>query len=554
MTDKREFVPPELGVINVGAAKPQAVHADDQWMSKIWYEVPRGDPAVPEVHTYTNRMSYDPGEEVEFHSTATAPEWTLEIYRDGYQPEVVHRLEAIKGVFSTTPKDAYRGGCNWPVAHRWRLPEDQRSGFYRVVSRCTRANSRKFLQHHFIVVRPTKKMRKGKILLVLPTATWTAYNDFGGACHYYGIAGETEDQPSPVLSMQRPWTRGLVWLPPGAPRFVDDPLREMGHAPRYGVMEWAYANGFAQYLGCAGWAQYDRHFVVWAEKEGYQVDIITQTDLHYHPDLLDGYPCVTIVGHDEYWSHEMRVAIEAYVEAGGHLARFGGNFLWQIRLEDEGRSQVCYKMEAVKSDPVRNADQAHLLTTAWEAREVGWPGVTTVGVNGARGVYTGWGGFAPCGQKGFTVYRPSHWAFVGTGLTYADIFGDKARILGYEVDGLDYTFHHGLPYPVKAKGVPETLEILAMAPAVIAEEPSDGEGFRYYVGDIDLKKIVQCLTGGVAAEDLDRYRYGSAVMVHMTRGKGEVLTAATCDWVMGLTRRDPYTERITRNILDRFSC
>ena len=133
------------------------------------------------------------------------------------------------------------------------------------------------------------------------------------------------------------------------------------------------------------------------------------------------------------------------------------------------------------------------------------------------------------------------------------MFGDKARILGYETDGLDYTFRHGLPYPVEADGVPETLEILAMAPAVTAEGQPDGEGFRYYVADMDLKKIVQCLTGGLAAEDLDRYRYGSAVMVHMRRGKGEVLTAATCDWVMGLTRRDPYTERITRNILDRFS-
>ena len=91
-----------------------------------------------------------------------------------------------------------------------------------------------------------------------------------------------------------------------------------------------------------------------------------------------------------------------------------------------------------------------------------------------------------------------------------------------------------------------------MAPAVTAEGRSDGEGFRYYVGDVDLEKLVKGMTGGAAAEDLDRFRYGSAVMVHMTRGNGEVLTAATCDWVMGLTRRDPYVERITRNILGRF--
>jgi hypothetical protein len=69
MTEKQKFVAPELGLINTLAAKPQAMHGDDHWMSKIWYEVPRGDPAIPEVHTYTDRMSYDPGEVVEFHST-----------------------------------------------------------------------------------------------------------------------------------------------------------------------------------------------------------------------------------------------------------------------------------------------------------------------------------------------------------------------------------------------------------------------------------------------------------------------------------------------------
>ena len=72
-------------------------------------------------------------------------------------------------------------------------------------------------------------------------------------------------------------------------------------------------------------------------------------------------------------------------------------------------------------------------------------------MNGVHGLYASWGGFAPHGQKGFTVYRPDHWAFAGTGLHYADIFGDKARIFAYEVDGLDYTFRDGLPYPVRPR-------------------------------------------------------------------------------------------------------
>ncbi|MBN9550684.1 MAG: hypothetical protein J0H31_17890, partial [Alphaproteobacteria bacterium] len=526
---------------------------DEHWHSNPWYEAPRGDPALPEVYTYTDAMSYDPGDEVVFHSSTTAQHWTLEIYRDGYRPETIHKVEDIAGVFAPTPADAYSAGCGWPVSHRWRLPADLRSGFYRIVSTCARANGGKFVQHHFFVVRPTAATRRAKILMILPTGTWTAYNDFGGANHYFGVVGPGKDQPSPVLSLERPWTRGVVWLPPGAPRICADPLPEFGDAPRYPMKEWAYANGFGQYYAAAGWAQFDRHFVLWAEKEGYELDMITQTDLHYRPELLDAYPCVTIVGHDEYWTREMRLAIEAYVERGGRLARFGANFLWQIRLEDDGKRQICHKFNAINADPVAGTEKAHLLSTAWEDKDVAWPGASTVGVNGLHGLYASWGGFAPHGQKGFTVYRPEHWVFARTGLHYADIFGDKERIFAYEVDGLDYTFRHGLPYPVPVEGQPETIEILAMAPAVLAEDEPNGEGFRYYVRSSDHEGLVKCVTGEVTPEGLARYKYGAGMVVHMARGKGEVLTAATCEWVMGLKRGDRFTEQITRNVLDRFT-
>lgn len=553
MTDKRHFQAPELGAVNVAPRKVRPMHADEHWASQPWYEAPREDPDVPEVYTYTDAMSYDPGEEVAFHSSATAKTWRLQIYRDGIAPEMVHEVEALDGAFAPTPPDAYRNGCNWPVSHRWKLPSDLRSGFYRVISSCERANGGRFVQHHFFVVRPTEATRRAKILMILPTGTWTSYNDFGGANHYFGVEGPNHDEPSPVLSLERPWTRGMVWLPAGAPRICADPAPEMGDAPRYPMKEWAFANGFGQYYAASGWAQYDRHFVLWAEKEGYALDVITQTDLHYRPELLDAYPCVTIIGHDEYWTWEMREAIERYVEGGGRLARFGANFLWQIRLEENGKRQICHKFKAIHKDPIVGTGQAHLMTSAWEDRNVRWPGASTVGVNGAHGLYASWGGFAPNGQKGFTVYRPEHWAFAGTGLHYADIFGDKQHIFAYEVDGLDYTFRDGLPFPVPAAGQPETIQILAMAPAVLAEDEPEGEGFRYYVRSSDHEGLVECITGEVTPEGLARYKYGSGMMVHMTRGKGEVLTAATCEWVMGLKRGDPFTQKITRNILDRFT-
>ncbi|MGB3244611.1 MAG: hypothetical protein WBB25_08760, partial [Sulfitobacter sp.] len=55
------------------------------------------------------------------------------------------------------------------------------------------------------------------------------------------------------------------------------------------------------------------------------------------------------------------------------------------------------------------------------------------------------------------------------------------------------------------------------------------------------------------AEARKRYQHGSGMVVSMPLGKGEVVTGGSCEWIMGLTRRDPFTMTITRNVLKRFA-
>lgn len=50
----------------------------------------------------------------------------------------------------------------------------------------------------------------------------------------------------------------------------------------------------------------------------------------------------------EYWSWEMRDAVDTFTAAGGMVARLAGNFFWQVRFEDDGATQVCYKYAALK--------------------------------------------------------------------------------------------------------------------------------------------------------------------------------------------------------------
>lgn len=541
------FVPPEWGPHAIRPRRVRKGHADDHWLSDFRYEGPRDDPAFPEVFTYTDAISYDPGDTVSFHGSTTAARWSIHVYRDGHRPQMLHVSEDLPGQHAPTPPAAYRDGCGWPVVHRLTLPPETPSGLYRVVSTCDRPDGERFVQHHAFIVRPTPTTRRSAILQMCATGTWTAYNDWGGANHYFGVAGDNGQSPSPVLSLERPWTRGMIWLPAGAPRIVIEPAPRFGDAPRFPMKDWGYANGFGQYYAAAGWAQYDRHFHVWAEADGLNPDLISQHDLHFRPEILADYACLVVVGHDEYWSWDMRKAVEAWVERGGRLVRLGGNFMWQIRLEDGGRTQHCYKFSASETDPVRHdPERRHLLTGAWDDRHVRWPGASTVGVNAFNGIYASWGGFGPKGQRGFTVYRPDHWVFDGTNLRYADIFGDEAQIFGYEVDGLDYTFRDGLPYPLPVEGVPETVSILAMAPAMFAEHEHEGEGFRYYVSDSDFEGAMS-IAQGCVEQARRRYRYGSGMLVHMPKGSGDVITGGSCEWIMGLTRGDPYTITITRN-------
>ena len=118
----------------------------------------------------------------------------------------------------------------------------------------------------------------------MTTATWVAYNDWGGANAYEGIDGEASDQFSPTLSLKRPWSKGFIWLPEGAPRIPN--RLPPNSIPRYPNIEFAFSQGFAKYYAASGWPTYERKFVCWAQQQDIDFDVISQYDLHNDPDVL----------------------------------------------------------------------------------------------------------------------------------------------------------------------------------------------------------------------------------------------------------------------------
>ncbi len=82
------------------------------------------------------------------------------------------------------------------------------------------------------------------------------------------------------------------------------------------------ANHLSPWVAEAGWSNWEGLFVRWAESEGYSIDVATSTDLHADSLCLAEYRAMLSVGHDEYWSWEMRDAVEAFVASGGNVALF----------------------------------------------------------------------------------------------------------------------------------------------------------------------------------------------------------------------------------------
>jgi len=541
---------PRAGQPSAGPAHP-AIGAEEG--EHVWNglegagqrEFPLNDPSIIEIFGYTEWLSYAAGESVRLFTHTTAPTYDIEVIRDGLKPLKVWSSMGQRGMRQQTPADAYAVGCRWvdpvviPTAASWP------SGFYLIILRTRDQTGRILEREAGFILRPPNGQRSQRLALIWTSATAAAYNDWGGANSYRTVInGVSRSILSPRLSLQRPWARGFLRLPKDAPRIADVPDLPPFAAPQYPFVEWALKNGYSRHYSDAGWAYYERPFVLWAEQNGYQFDYVSQHDLQLRPDCLNGYQGAVIVGHDEYWTWDMRDRIESFIRNGGRVARFAANYIWQTRIEDGGRTQVSYK---ATPDPI-SATNPRRTTTSWDSKMVNRPAASTFGLSGLGGVYVRFGGTTPRATGGYTVYRPGHWVFRGTDAHYGDQFGGApSRIAAFEVDGVDYTFRGGLPYPTHVDGAPQSLEILAMAPAVRFES------------NLPPGSLVMAPRSDAPTKEhwplfypIENIEYGAAMMAVMTAGKGEVFNSGCCGWMEGLTRGDFVVQQITKNVLDRF--
>lgn len=507
---------------------------------------------------YPDRLSVVAGESVAIHASAAATPCTLVIRRVGAQTDEVARFEDIAVALHDTPKDADANGCGWPVAFRFAVAAQWRSGYYDLELIDARGHS----SHHFVC----KKSEGGTGndgVIVLSTNTYAAYNYWGGANSYAQVedllagrvsAAESTRGALGRLSRLRPYPQNLIAPAEGVPRLVNYTHRDLGERPSPGDVAWSRQQRSSPYDGSACFMRKWEHlFIAWAERAGYELDYLTDHDFVDDAPLLAPYSTALFVGHSEYWSGYQRAEVDRFVDAGGNLAIFSGNTCyWKVRWEDDGDTLIAHKWHGESADPLfaspqTRKDATHLWShPAFEAPEAALLGLSFL--------YGGYHRLCMCASRGagaYTIYDDQHWALAGTDLYYGDQLGVDVPLLGYENDGCPIRFNaQGLPAADGGAGVPQNLQIIGMAPATLAE--SDRSPFPPMIPPERPETLAQFAYGADDAAAMERLMRGHAVMASFKRGHGEVFNVGTTEWAHGLAAEDPFVARITQNVLARF--
>lgn len=431
-----------------------------------------------QIKGYASTISAAVGEEISFHATTCGAErFTIEIFRVGHYGGAGARSMAVSphlhGEIQAPPEidpETGRIWCDWPPAWSVQVAEDWLSGYYLAVF--TTASG--WRSYTTFVVRD--ELRSAALCVVIPFSTYQAYNLWPldgarGKSLYYGHdPNVTNDDGTHPLS------------------------------PEHRAREVCFDRPFDK-DGLPKLADLDMAYIRWAEAAGYSMVYATSTDLHAGRIDAAKYSGLVFSGHDEYWSAEMRQAVEKAVAGRTALAFLSANNIyWHVRFapgykDAADRTVVCYKGSP---DPEATAIGA---TGRWRdpRPNPADPEDRFLGVM--------YNGILPVSVP-LVVANSRHWFWDGTGVKD----GQKIpKIVGGEADGLEA--------PAARRGQ-----------ALLSKSP-----FTLRTGE----KMVQRTS-----------------VIERSRTRGMIFVAGSLHWSRALGETgigDPRIRQATANVLDRIT-
>jgi hypothetical protein len=553
------------------------------WLQDLSHKVPEFPLGPPGIWAYPNTYSVFPGDTLKLSVSGRCPFFGFKIFKltdwdgSGNNPIFTSSRHNKPSSF-TAPNNGGTGreqtgteDWNWPVTASYPiglLP----SGIYfaEVSGYATDRPSEEpqFKSLVYFVVKNPSPQPDARILLKVNLATIHAYN---GA----GIGDDAFTSDFYNFPRQSPWSP----LPKGYKVTMRRPVA----ATPEDQFGWPWEHKLAMYA---------HPMAKWLERQGYAVDFFTDVDLHMDTQLrlLSKYSLVLSVGHDEYWSQEMRDNLGAFIKQGGNVAFLSGNTCyWRIQFTDPDPElgNIPTGFVSDKGPPRSMHDGAG--PDAWWQLNAPENALTGVSIRsgGLRPEEDALNETGPFGRTapssvGYTVQNAEHWVFQGTGLRNGDVIGVgnaldtqgkplTENLIGYEVDGARCEEVDGKLRPTHTDGTPESFEVLAFArlePYSYAGERKSGSWNVFLREDSKPGEV-----SGLYAATLGMYE-----------NTGRVFTAATIYWSRVLNEWDAefghwrgvprhwkglqeppldaaghpicgnrYLHTITRNVLDAFT-
>ncbi|MBL9076159.1 MAG: DUF4082 domain-containing protein [Planctomycetes bacterium] len=285
----------------------------------VWYEPM---PGASHIQGFATDFSVDRGETVRFKIDTDATAYHIDVYRLGWYGGDGARLVGAGVVTATLPQTqpaplfdpatAMTDCGNWAESAHWDVPPTAVSGVYYAL--LTRDDATPGRSHVLFVVRDDAST--SDVLMSTSDSTWNAYNLYGGASLYPAGGAAPGFNHATKASYNRP---------------LD--IRHADGSPGDDLFQAEYA------------------MLRWLERNGYDVTYTTSVDTARRGNLIQQHQLFVMVGHDEYWSAEMRNHVTAARDAGVHLGFFSGNEVyWKVRWEPSidgtatpWRTMVCYK-------------------------------------------------------------------------------------------------------------------------------------------------------------------------------------------------------------------
>ena len=431
------------------------------------------------------------GGQLKVHVSTSRPNFDIHMRRAGNTNAYLQTFSFTNGVKYTAADNSYNG-LNWGSGHTLQIPADWKSGIYELSF-----NNGVESYSEFVAIKSPQPGSYSKILLLDSLPTQIAYSPIGGKS-FYGF-NSTNGSAAHELSMERPTGRGQ-------------------------------------------WSEH-REFANWLDKKGIAFEAASMMDLQRDPALLNHYNLVVLIGHNEYWSKEMRDAWDSYLATGGNGAIFSGNNMWwQARFSSDGKHLICYKNDV--TDPMFGVDNTR-VTTLWNKSPINRPENLSTGVSFRNGGYHNYteagvpyyvkGSATDDGSYGgFKVADAAHWVFSGTNLSDGKVFGrgdgvTTRPIGGYEVDGTLFKMVNGKPVVTGEDATPTNFHILAYTPAYAVNSPSG--------------------IGGVVPNNYNGQGWGTMGIFKPSANSGTVFVAPTVSWAEGLN--DPQVAKITENVINQ---